>query len=99
MPFSIRRQWENQSAPALNPLIEFEVLDPSHQPDLNGELAGGKVYKRGGKQYVRLTADQARFYMDSGSIGPVPHENQPMSLKAAQVMAGMVPPPPEEPKP
>ena len=55
-----------------DPLIEYEVLDPMHEPDLNGELAGGKVYKKSGKEYVKLTADQARFYLDSGSIAPVP---------------------------
>jgi len=54
-----------------DPLIEYEVMDPNHEPDLNGELAGGKVYKKGGKQFVRLTEDQARFYLDSGSIQAV----------------------------
>lgn len=54
-----------------DPLIEYEVLDPNHQPDLNGELAGGVVYTRSGKQFVRLTEEQARFYLDSGSIQPV----------------------------
>jgi hypothetical protein len=97
MPFSIKRERELRNAPLLNPLVEFEVLDPNHEPDLNGELAGGKVYKRGLKQYVRLTVDQARFYLDSGSIAPVAAEQQPMSLKRAQVAAGMHPP--EEPKP
>lgn len=51
-----------------DPLYEYEVLDPNHQPDLNGELAGGKVYRRGAKEFVRLTEEQARFYLDSGSI-------------------------------
>lgn len=55
-----------------DPLFEYQVLDPFHEPDLNGELAGGKVYKRSGKEFVKLTADQARFYLDSGSIAPVP---------------------------
>lgn len=55
-----------------DPLIEYEVLDPMHEPDLNGELAGGKVYKKSGKEYVKLTEDQARFYLDSGSIQAVP---------------------------
>jgi hypothetical protein len=54
-----------------DPLIEYQVLDPMHEPDLNGELAGGKVYKRSGKEFVKLTAEQARFYLDSGSIAPV----------------------------
>ena len=97
MPGSVRRQWEERATPILNPLVEFEVLDPNHQPDMNGELAGGKVYKKGAKQFVRLTVDQARFYLDSGSITPVAHEAQPMSLKAAQQAAGMVPEP-EQPK-
>jgi hypothetical protein len=54
-----------------DPLIEYQVLDPMHEPDLNGELAGGKVYKKSGKEFVKLTAEQARFYLDSGSIAPV----------------------------
>ncbi len=55
-------------------LIEYEVIDPYHKPDLNGELAGGKVYKKAGKQYVELTEAQARFYLDSGSIKPITDE-------------------------
>ena len=51
-----------------DPLIEYEVLDPHHKPDLNGELAGGKVYRKGGKEFVMLTESQARFYLDSASI-------------------------------
>lgn len=54
-----------------DPLIEYEVLDPHHKPDLNGELAGGKVYRKAGKEFVMLTEQQARFYLDSGSIQPV----------------------------
>lgn len=60
-----------QAGPVIMPLVEYEVIDPYHKPDLNGELAGGKVYKRQGKQYVMLTEEQARFYLDSGSIQPV----------------------------
>ena len=54
-----------------DPLVEYEVLDPNHKPDLNGELAGGKVYRKAGKEFVKLTEEQARFYLDSGSIKPV----------------------------
>ena len=83
-----------------DPLIEYQVMDPYHQPDLNGELAGGKVYRRGGKEFVRLTAEQARFYLDSGSIQPVVAEQQPMSLRMAQQAAGVELPstPTEAPK-
>lgn len=78
MPVSVRHQWAARMAGrAPDPLIEYEVLDPSHQPDLNGELAGGKVYMRSGKQFVRLTASQARFYEDSGTIQPVQSETPP----------------------
>lgn len=55
-------------------LIKYEVLDPNHEPDLNGELAGGKVYLENGKQFVKLTEEQARFYLDSGSIQVVAEE-------------------------
>ena len=99
MPASTRHYWAavNAGRPP-DPLVEFEVLDPNHEPDLNGELAGGKVYRRGAKEYVRLTVDQARFYLDSGSIQPVAAEEQPMSLRPAQQAAGLLPPE-EEPKP
>jgi hypothetical protein len=63
-----------QATRAPDPLIEYEVLDPHHKPDLNGELAGGKVYRRGGKQYVMLTEQQARFYLDSGGIQSIKTE-------------------------
>ena len=56
------------AGPPVDPLLEYEVLDPYHKPDLNGELAGGKVYRKQGKQYVQLTEAQARFYLDSGTI-------------------------------
>ena len=35
-------------------LVEYEVTDPNHKPDLNGELAGGKVFRKAG-QTVRET--------------------------------------------
>ena len=95
---SNRHIYNAQTAPRQpDPLIEYEVMDPYHEPDLNGELAGGKVYKRGGKEFVRLTADQAKFYLDSGSLQPVPPAEQPMSLKPALMKAGLMPP--DEPKP
>jgi hypothetical protein len=69
---SARQAWlvrEQGRVPA--PLKEYEVLDPHHKPDLNGELAGGKVYRKAGKEYVMLTEEQARFYLDSASIKAV----------------------------
>ena len=59
---------QQQAAKVPAPLYEYEVLDPYHQPDLNGELAGGKVYRRQGKEFVMLTEAQAQFYLDSASI-------------------------------
>jgi hypothetical protein len=68
-----------------DPLLEYEVLDPMHEPDLNGELAGGKVYKKSGKEFVKLTEEQARFYLDSGSIkkveAPAPQAAQAQAPK------------------
>lgn len=72
MPVSLTRQYldrQKEKQPA--PLKEYEVLDPHHKPDLNGELAGGKVYTKSGRQYVMLTEQQAQFYLDSGGIQPV----------------------------
>jgi hypothetical protein len=68
---------QRQAGRPPDPLIEYEVLDPNHQPDLNGELAGGVVYTKSGKQFVRLTEEQARFYLDSGSIQLVQAEGEP----------------------
>jgi hypothetical protein len=69
---STRQAWlAKEAGRKPDPLIEYEVLDPHHKPDLNGELAGGKVYRKLGKEYVMLTEQQARFYLDSGSIQPV----------------------------
>jgi hypothetical protein len=57
-------------------LFEYEVLDPNHKPDLNGELAGGKVYRKLNKEFVMLTEAQARFYLDSGGIKPVEEKKE-----------------------
>ena len=46
----------------------YEITDPFHKPDLNGEFAGAKVKSEGGKQIVRLTKAQAQFYLDQGAI-------------------------------
>jgi len=50
---------------------KYEIIAPNHRPDLRGEFAGGKVYFDGGKQYVNLTDQQARFYLDQGALQPV----------------------------
>jgi hypothetical protein len=34
-------------------------------------LGGAAVYWREGKQYVRMTPEHAKFYLDSGSLAPV----------------------------
>lgn len=73
---SIRHHHAARLAKKLPPeTYEYEILDPSHRPDLHGQLGGGKVYYRGGKQYVRLNEAQAKFYLDSGSLSKV--ENPP----------------------
>ena len=48
--------------------LTYEITDPAHTPDLHGEFAGGKVESSGGKQRVRLTAAQAQFYLDQGTL-------------------------------
>lgn len=69
---SARNQYlEREAGRKPDPLFEYEVTDPSHKPDLNGELAGGKVYRKGTKEFVQLTKSQAMFYLDSGSIKAV----------------------------
>lgn len=69
MPVSIRHQNAARKAEAQAPVTHvYEILDPHHRPDLNGEFAGQKVFMRGTKQCVRLSESQAKFYVDSGSI-------------------------------
>lgn len=71
---AIRHHHAARLAPKQAPqTYEYEILDPYHQPDLRGQLAGTKVYFRGGKQFVRLNDAQARFFLDSGSIQKVEH--------------------------
>jgi len=73
MPYAPRhaRAAERAGTPVLDNTQEYEILDPSHQPDSKGELGGAKVYVRGGKQLVRMTPDHAKFYLDSGSLAPL----------------------------
>jgi hypothetical protein len=47
---------------------EYEITHPTHTPDLHGTFAGQKVYMRNGKQHVRLTEGQARFYLDQAAL-------------------------------
>jgi len=72
MPVSERHHFAARNAPkeALQ-VYEYEITDPHHQPDLNGEFAGGKVYVKNGKQYVRVTEAHARFYIDQGALARV----------------------------
>lgn len=48
--------------------LEYQIIHPSHTPDLRGEFAGASVYRRGADQFVRLTENQAKFYTDQGAI-------------------------------
>jgi hypothetical protein len=66
-----QRRAAAKSPKALTPTSEYMIIDPTHKPDLRGELAGGKVYVRGGKQHVRLTDRQAMFHRAQGKIAPV----------------------------
>jgi hypothetical protein len=72
MPVSIRQQSLARKAAQMQapPTKEYEIVDPSHRPDLRGQFAGQPVLRRGLKQIVRLTDAQAKFYMDQGGIVP-----------------------------
>lgn len=63
---------------------EYEIVDQTHKPDIRGELGGGKVYVRGGRQFVQLTDRQAMFYRTQGKIVPVASE-QAKETAAAKV--------------
>ena len=73
MPHAPRhaRAASRAGTPVIDDTQEYEILDPTHQEDARGELGGAKVIHRGGKQYVRMTPDHAKFYLDSGSLKPV----------------------------
>lgn len=73
MPVSIREQRLAKQAAALikDQTAEYVILDPAHHPDLKGEFAASRVYRRGDKQLVSLTPAQARFYLDQGGIEPL----------------------------
>jgi hypothetical protein len=49
---------------------DYEIIDPTHQPDMLGQLAGVQVRRRGASQVVSLSPRAARFYLDSGVIKP-----------------------------
>lgn len=68
-----RKQMQTQQAPAM----DYIIVAPSHKPDLRGEFAGVKVRRENGKQIVRLTVRQARFYLDQGAIVPKPMPEAP----------------------
>lgn len=72
MPKSFRHQRMAARAGRQAPLRrEYEITDPTHKPDLRGEFAGAKVARRGSKQFVTLSDQQARFYLDQGVLRPV----------------------------
>ena len=69
MPVSNRNQFiARNTPPEAQAAFEYEITDPHHAPDLNGEFAGGKVYRKNGKQCVRVTAAHAKFYVDQGAL-------------------------------
>lgn len=72
MAVSIRQQNLAKKAALMTPTetAEYVITDPHHQPDLRGEFAGSKVYRRGEQQLVRLTQSQAQFYIDQGGLEP-----------------------------
>jgi len=72
MPYAPRyaRAASRSGTPVIDDTQEYEILDPAHQADSKGELGGAAVYWRGGKQYVRMTPDHAKFYLDSNSLKP-----------------------------
>jgi hypothetical protein len=70
---SIRQQSLAKKAALLQKeaTAEYVITDPHHHPDLRGEFANAKVYRRGEHQLVRLTPAQAKFYIDQGGLEPL----------------------------
>jgi len=94
---AIRHHHAARLAPRQQPSThEYEILDPSHRPDLRGEFAGAKVFHRGGKQFVRLHEAQAKFYLDSGSVQKVEHHRPHQHQDVAGPDTGAPPPPDTE---
>jgi hypothetical protein len=81
MPVSIRQQAlaRKEAAMKAPETAEYVITDPNHHPDLRGEFAGARVYRRGEQQLVRLTPAQAQFYLDQGGLEPLnpPEERNP----------------------
>lgn len=60
--------YRNRDVPKGPDRFTYVIVDPHHTPDLNSQLGGGKIFLKDGQQCVRLTANQARFYVDAGSL-------------------------------
>lgn len=66
------KAYNRARVPAKQPAAkrDYVIVDPGHRPDMRGEFGGAKVALVAGKQVVRLSEAQAKFYLDSGVIRP-----------------------------
>lgn len=53
--------------PAPQMTTEYEILDPD-AGDVANELGGVKIYSRSGKRYVRMFEEQAKWFLEHGTI-------------------------------
>ena len=81
------------------PVHDYQIVDPTHRPDLRGEFAGAKVRRRDQKQFVSLTPSQAQFYLTQGAIELVSVLEAEAKLKAASETKAKAEKPPPEPSP
>lgn len=72
MPKAHRHKRMAMRAPRpVAPRLAYRITDPHHKPDLRGQFGGIKVDRHGPHQVVRMTAKQARFFLDQGALEPM----------------------------
>ena len=87
MPFAHRHHRAARKAGPVAPeTFLYEIVDSNHMPDLRGEFAGVKVQRHGAKQVVRLTAEQAKFYLDGGGLKKMADEEVTEEVAPAHAM-------------
>lgn len=76
-----------KAGPAPVQSYEYKFTDPNFRPDLTRGIGGQVTYRHGADHRVRLTVQQARFWVDQGRLERVnppqegedfsPHEQAP----------------------
>lgn len=62
---------------------EYEIIDQNVKPDALGNLGTARIYDRDGKRFVRMTREQAQWYLEHKTIAS-PGTVQPAEAPAPQ---------------